>query len=248
MATMRTLCWFLAIAIFLFLPWQRRKAGMSAVEQGEGSSAGLVQRCWEDLAVRRGCQRPMVAAGLDALLCAYRQPHRHYHTLDHIAALLVLLDRHAEAGSDREALALAILFHDVVYDPRRQDNEPASAAIAAGCLNSLGFPEDLVAKVVCCIRATQHAKAGPATADPDIALLLDLDLSILAAPREAYRTYARAVRREYAHVPDAAYRPGRRRVLEGFLEREPLYLTERLRAAWEEPARANLAAEIAELS
>jgi predicted metal-dependent HD superfamily phosphohydrolase len=221
---------------------------MSAVGQGEGSSAQLVRQRWKELTQRRGCRGPAADAGLDALLSAYREPHRHYHTLDHIAALLVLLDRHAEASCDREALALAILFHDVVCDPMRQDNEAASAALTGTRLTGLGFPEDLVARVVRCILATQHDQGGPATDDPDIALLRDLDLSILAAPREAYRTYARAVRREYALVPEALYRSGRQRVLERFLGRERLYLTERLRAAWEEPARANLAAEIAQLS
>jgi predicted metal-dependent HD superfamily phosphohydrolase len=221
---------------------------MGAVGQGEGSSAALVRRRWDGLARRRGCRGPAAAAGLDALLGGYREPHRHYHTLDHIVALLVLLDRHAEPGSDREVLALAILFHDVVYDPRRQDNELASASVAARHLAGCGFPEDLIAKVVQGILATRHAQAAPPADDPDCALLLDLDLAILAAPREAYRTYALAVRREYAHVPDALYRPGRRRVLEGFVARRFIYLTERLRARWEAPARANLAAEIAELS
>ncbi len=52
--------------------------------------------------------------------------------------------------------------------------------------------------------------------------------------------YAQAIRQEYAAVPDELYRPGRRRVLEGFLARPQIYLTERLRALWEAPARANL--------
>jgi predicted metal-dependent HD superfamily phosphohydrolase len=111
----------------------------------------------------------------------------------------------------------------------------------------LNFPEEIVARVAHCILATRHGQEMLPREDPDLALLLDLDLSILAAPREAYRTYALAVRREYAHVPDAFYRPGRRRVLAGFLARDRIYRTERLGALWEEAARGNLAAEIAEL-
>lgn len=210
-------------------------------------SMGPVQRCWDDLALRTGCDAPAAAATFAALLRAYGEPHRHYHTLDHVAALLVLLDRHADAGSDRDALILAILFHDAIYDPSRQDNEAASAVFAAGHLTKLGFSEDRVGKVVRCILATCHGqKAAPD--DADVALLLDLDLSILAAPTDLYRSYAQAIRREYAHVPDALYRAGRARVLEGFLARDHIYLTERLRALWEEPARANLAAELTGLT
>ena len=73
-------------------------------------------------------------------------------------------------------------------------------------------------------------------------MLLDLDLSVLAAAPDRYRAYAQAIRQEYAAVPDALYRPGRRRVLEGFLARPQIYRTERLRALWEASARANLSA------
>jgi predicted metal-dependent HD superfamily phosphohydrolase len=208
----------------------------------------LVQRCWDDLALRKGCDAPAAAATRAALLRAYGEPHRHYHTLDHVASLLMLLDRHADAGSDRDTLILAILFHDAIYDPSRQDNEAASAAFAASHLTRLGFSEDLVGKVVRCILATRHGQEGTALDDADVALLLDLDLSILAAPPDLYGSYAQAIRREYAQVPDALYRVGRGRVLEGFLARDRIYLTERLRALWEEPARNNLTAELAELA
>ncbi len=220
---------------------------VSAGRAGESTAAEAVQRWWGDLALRRGCPTGAAASGLDALIRAYNEPRRHYHTLDHIAALLALLDHYAEAGTDREALALAILFHDAVYDPQRCDNEAASASLAAGCLRGCGFPDDLVARVVRFILATQHAHGAPAADDPDLALLLDLDLSILAAPPAAYQVYAEAVRREYAHVPDGLYRAGRRKVLEGFLGRERIYRTARLYNLWEAPARANLEAESAEL-
>jgi predicted metal-dependent HD superfamily phosphohydrolase len=219
---------------------ERNRPSMNAIE--------LVQQCWNDVTQRNGCAGPAAAAALDELIRAYREPHRHYHTLDHISAVLVLLDRHADAGNNRDTLVAAILFHDAVYDPSRQDNEQASASLAAGRLTSLGFPDTLIARVVRCILATRHTEAASTVDDADDALLLDLDLSILAAPASAYRSYALAVRREYAHVPDALYRPGRQRVLQGFLEREHIYRTGRLRSLWEAPARANLAAEIAELA
>lgn len=214
--------------------------GMGAVE--------AVRRRWSGLCAHRGCAAPAAAVVLDEIIRAYSEPHRHYHTLDHISTLLALLDCHADAGTDREALTAAILFHDLVYDPARQDNEAVSASLAANRLAGLGFPEGLIAKVARCILATRHEQAAATVNDADLALLLDLDLSILAVPPGTYRAYAQGVRREYAHVADTLYRPGRRRVLEGFLVRERIFLTARLRALWEAPARANLAAEIAELS
>jgi predicted metal-dependent HD superfamily phosphohydrolase len=212
------------------------------------STHRAAERCWYGLTLRQGCAESAAAVVLEQLAQAYGEPHRHYHTLDHIGALLALLDRHGRGAADPDALRLAILFHDVVYDPTRHDNEQASAAVAAERLARLGFAESLVAKVAHYIIATRHDRPTEAMGDADLALLLDLDLSILAAAPGDYRAYAGAVRREYAFVPDHLYRPGRRRVLEGFLARERIYLTKPLYALWEEPARANVAAEIATLA
>jgi len=207
-----------------------------------------VRRCWDDLASRQGCAAPAATAVLEEVVLAYGQPHRHYHTLDHIAALLALLDEHGRGLLDRDAVMLAILFHDAVYDPARHDNEQASAAFAVERLAGLGFAHELTTKVSRYILATQHGQSAKVTDDADLALLLDLDLSILAAARAEYRAYTQAIRGEYASVPDELYRPGRRRVLEGFLAREQIYRTERLYALWEQPARVNLIGEIADLT
>jgi predicted metal-dependent HD superfamily phosphohydrolase len=211
------------------------------------SARTIVQRCWDDLVLLHDCAGLAAEAVLDELVRAYGQPHRHYHTLDHIAALLRLLEEHDRGIGDRDAVALAILFHDIVYDPVRHDNEEASAALAGERLTGLGFPRELVAKVARNVNATAHGQGALSPDDADLALLLDLDLSILAAAPAEYHAYARAVRREYAHVAEGLYRAGRRRVLQAFLDREQIYRTEQLRALWEARARANIADEMAEL-
>lgn len=206
----------------------------------------LLSETWRRLAAGQGVHAPSAEAVLDELIGAYLQPARQYHTLDHIAALLRQLEQHKAGVIDHDAVALAILFHDVVYDPRRQDNEAQSAAVARQRLTSLGFAAAGVDKVAAYIEATQHGGEVEIT-DPDLALLLDLDLSTLAAAPDAYRLYAGAIRREYHSVPDALYRSGRRQILDGFLARKRIYRTERLHALWEARARANISEEIAGL-
>lgn len=207
----------------------------------------LVSDAWRDLARRHGCDAASAESTLEELVHAYAEPHRHYHTLDHIAGLLRLLEKHGGV-SDEEAVTLAILFHDAVYDPARQDNEAASANLAVKQLSALGFRGQFLAKVESYILATQHGAPFSATGDADLNMLLDLDLSVLAAAPDSYRAYALAIRREYSAVPDTLYRPGRRAVLEGFLARPQIYRTGRLRALWEAAARANLSGEIAALA
>jgi predicted metal-dependent HD superfamily phosphohydrolase len=76
------------------------------------------------------------------------------------------------------------------------------------------------------------------------ALMVSIDLSILAAEPERYDAYARAVREEYAHVPEPAFRGGRAAVLRRFLEAKVLFPDTALAARWDTPARANLAREL----
>jgi predicted metal-dependent HD superfamily phosphohydrolase len=202
---------------------------------------------WRELVRRHGSDAVLAESTLEELVRAYAESHRHYHTLDHIADLLLLLEKH-DGASDADAVKLAILFHDAVYDPARQDNEAASANLAVKWLSVVGFSRPLLDKVERYILATQHGATPQAMEDADLDMLLDLDLSVLAAPSDRYRAYAQAIRQEYAIVPDTLYRPGRRRVLDEFLARPHIYRTERLRALWEASARANLSGEIAALA
>jgi predicted metal-dependent HD superfamily phosphohydrolase len=217
-------------------------------EQASQSATALTIR-WRTLTTRLGIAVQPAAALLDELVRAYSEPGRHYHNLDHIAALLGLLDQHGQDARNRDAIELAIFFHDAVYRPTRSDNEAASAALARARLTQMGVSEGLLREVERLILATRHgASLADADSDPDLALLVDLDLSILGAERSAYAAYAHAIRREYAIVPDLLYRPGRRRVLAEFLARPRIYATPRLRDLWEAPARANLEWENATLA
>jgi predicted metal-dependent HD superfamily phosphohydrolase len=179
------------------------------------------------------------------LAARYASAGRHYHTLDHVGAVLGTLAE-LGAGEAREpALFLAAWFHDAVYDSRAQDNEEQSAALAIASLWPLGMPEPLLAETARLILLTKTHQAAP---DDNLGhLLLDADLAVLGAEEAAYDAYARAIRREYDWVPEEAYRSGRRRVLEGFLNRPHIYFTPLLAARIEEKARRNLRREITSL-
>jgi predicted metal-dependent HD superfamily phosphohydrolase len=202
---------------------------------------------WDEFAGRIGLAPGDGTALLDELIQTYAQSGRHYHNLDHIAALIELLDRHGDSVRNRDALELAIFFHDAVYVPTRSDNEAASATLARERLTKLDVDAELIREVERLILATRHG-ASLADSDPDLALLLDLDLSILGSECTTYAAYAQAIRREYAIVPDAIYRPNRRRVLTQFLARPRIYVTPHLYDLWEAAARANLEWETAALA
>ena len=63
-----------------------------------------------------------------------------------------------------------------------------------------------------------------------------------------YEAYVAGVRREYAHVPDAAFRMGRAAVLRSLVDRQHLFSTSHAQARWEAAARANVSRELASLA
>jgi predicted metal-dependent HD superfamily phosphohydrolase len=185
----------------------------------------------------------LVAAG-EALLDRWLEPQRHYHTVDHLTAMLSIVD--AEGGT--AAVRLATWFHDAIYDPRSPGdaNERASAALARAELAGLGVPEAVAVEVERLVLLTAgHAVAA---GDTDGELLCDADLAVLARPPAEYDAYAAAVRREYAHVPDELFRVGRAAVLQSLLDLPALFRRPALAARWEGPARANLERELRALS
>jgi predicted metal-dependent HD superfamily phosphohydrolase len=184
----------------------------------------------------------------DDLVTRHSEPHRHYHTLEHIAEVLKVVGRLAKFATDPNAVLLAVWFHDAVYDPKSKDNELESSDLAVRALDAaVVMPPDVVPKVAELILATTHERTDAATVPPDTAVLLDADLAILAAEEKRYSRYAEDVRKEYAWVPDDAYRTGRTDVLTAFLARPRIFHTPVMFEEGEESARRNLRAEIGRL-
>jgi len=180
-------------------------------------------------------------AGRD-LLRRWSEPHRRYHDVEHLATVLSIVD---ELGAPAE-VRLAAWYHDAVYDPRSADNEERSARLAVDGLTALGVAGRQVDEVARLVRLT--AGHDPAHDDVNGALLCDADLAVLARSTDDYDRYAAAIREEYSHVPEDAFRAGRAAVLRHLLDLPALYRLPRLHDRWEEPARANLRRELDALS
>jgi predicted metal-dependent HD superfamily phosphohydrolase len=192
----------------------------------------------------------VLAVGAD-LLRRWTEPHRRYHSTRHLVEVFWALE---ELEEGRELTAregalgrLAGWFHDAVYDPSAPAgaNEHDSADLAVRALHELGLAADDVERVRDLVLAsTTHDL-------PDHGLeaaFHDADLWILSAEPARYAEYTAQVREEYAAVPETAFRSGRAAVLRPFLDRDTVYATATARERWEEPARENLARELATLS
>jgi predicted metal-dependent HD superfamily phosphohydrolase len=176
-----------------------------------------------------------------AVVRAWSEPHRRYHDLAHLAAVLGTVDRLADDAPDPDAVRLAAWYHDVIYDPHRNDNEAVSAGRARAGLRGL-VPDERIAEVERLVLLTTGHDVDPG--DANGAVLCDADLAVLASPPEAYAAYASAVREEYRHVPDELFTAGRIAVLEQLLALPRLYRLPAVAESWEARARANMAAEL----
>ncbi|MEX2289352.1 MAG: metal-dependent phosphohydrolase [Mycobacteriales bacterium] len=180
-----------------------------------------------------------------ALLARYAEPHRRYHDRRHLSEVLEALQSSTAGVAAPAPVLCAAYWHDAVYDPTRTDNEERSAGLAATVLGRLGLAAEDVAEVVRLVLLT--ATHDPAAGDDSGALLCDADLAVLASPPARYRAYAEAVRREYVHLDDGAFRSGRVAVLGRLAARPRLFTGERAHRRWDAVARRNLHDELARL-
>ena len=176
------------------------------------------------------------------LVGIYTGPHRHYHELRHIKAMLVLAEKHGPEITDSEAVEAAIWFHDAVYDTRRADNEAQSAMLATQLLAGAAAGERLefIAAMIQASAKHRVPESMQAPAADDCALFLDMDLAILGGPAAEFAVYERAVRREYDWVPEKEWLAGRSQVLRSFLARPFIYASPQFQRSHEAAARSNL--------
>ncbi len=174
----------------------------------------------------------------------YSKTNRHYHNLDHLnnleSELLPLKDK----ISDWQVLLFSIAYHDIVYNTLKSDNEEKSARFADKRLLKLKLSDDQRGKCLSQIRAT---KAHVISEDVDTNYFTDADLAILGSDYDKYIHYVKSIRKEYKFYPDFVYNPGRKKVLEHFLQMQRIYKTDYFFNKYEEQARKNMNDEIRQL-
>lgn len=196
---------------------------------------------WASLWSTAGLKGDMKAE-LQILKKAYSEPHRKYHTLDHIHHCMTELQAGINLTQDPVGVSIALLYHDFVYDPAASDNEAKSAEKAVEFCRRTGLTKSCGRNVRNLILSSSH-KEYPIGCDA--ALVSDIDLAILGRTPVEFWYYERKIREEYDFVPEAAFREGRVKILRRFLDWPRVYSTEFFRNKYEAQARVNLKASIA---
>lgn len=176
----------------------------------------------------------------------WREPHRRHHDGRHLAECLDLLIHWIELAQFPNEVAIAIWFHDAIYDPKSTQNERDSANWAVRELTVARVNGDSIDRIEELILSTDHGSRFQHHEQPDMQLLHDIDMAVLGSQPERYRRYQAGVASEYSFAGDA-YASGRGRFLQSLLDSEWIYKTPAGRSTFEEQARANIQQELTDL-
>lgn len=171
------------------------------------------------------------------VIARYKQSHRHYHTLQHLAECLDKFTQLQHLATNPAEIELALWFHGAIYDPLCHDNEQLSAEWAKSSVISAGLDKTVADRIYDLVMATQHhAKLE----DINAKILIDADLAILGAKPERYHEYEQQIRQEYSFVPSVTYRLKRAEILQRFLAQTTIFNMPLFIERYEQQARLNL--------
>lgn len=164
------------------------------------------------------------------VISRYSEPHRYFHTVDHIAHVLNCL-----TVTNPEVI-LAAIYHDIIYVPGSDQNEYCSAQLAANHLSMLGAKNHVIFTVSKHILSTeQHVPIDL----PGNKELLDADMSILASCPKVFKEYCTNIKFEFPHLSSPGFESQRSRwALEQLGRKQIFYCNSNKRL--ERQARVNL--------
>ncbi|OWF40816.1 uncharacterized protein LOC110463289 [Mizuhopecten yessoensis] len=209
-----------------------------------------VRQRWHDVNKEIGVSEVVAERWWGVVRDLYSDPARHYHTLQHLREMFQHFDfagGHITFCYPR-LVTLAVFFHDIIYEPKKPDNEERSADKFEEYAAEVNVLSDVdCKKVKDWILLTKSHTALKGDNSGDEHYFLDIDMAVLGRPVADYDEYANQIRAEYIHVPEEIYRSKRAQILEDFLTRLPLFSTKLFQKQFEDRAKTNLIREIGRL-
>jgi len=138
---------------------------------------------------------------------AYHQPHRYYHNWKHILKMIEIAEKKAILD---DSLFLAIVFHDIVYNPKNNDNEEKSVdcflyAVPSSIPNRQSICDAII--------STKEHKWQYQRLGHDLILL---DLEIFNSSFDDLVQFEKDIFKEYQFVDWKIYKEKRMKILERF--------------------------------
>jgi predicted metal-dependent HD superfamily phosphohydrolase len=213
-----------------------------------------IQQHWFDLCSSLNISEELCMKWWMRIACAYSEPQRFYHTLDHIHSLLLLFDQVKHLLTYPNLVELSIWFHDVVYFPEyvhgKNESQSAEISISFMIQAELGETERYIVEtmILSTISHQLPKDKDSFSALKDLEYFLDMDLSILGFEFNIYKSYALGIYYEYGYLYTfEKYCSGRVKVLNNIQSRSLLYFTDWFQSKYLKNAQSNLEIEIKHL-
>jgi len=150
------------------------------------------------------------------ILAMWNESQRSYHSLSHLDDLIDQINKDHLKYTERqyEKLILSALFHDVVYDPLKFDNEEKSAEFFLSCCEDKNNPDILEVHQIILDTKT-HESSTPLSEN-----FSKYDMSIVERKYEDLLEWENGIHEEYESYGEM-YKPARLKFLESVLDKYP---------------------------
>jgi predicted metal-dependent HD superfamily phosphohydrolase len=210
------------------------------------------EQLYKQLSKERCVDKPACSARWWACILDHHcEPSRRYHTCVHLHDMFRYLDRYQTKLERPDLVSLAIFFHCIIYDGHpHQDKEKSATELTKFGEEIQLSNEDIKTVAEWIIRTADHKCPRK---DPDCGYFLDIVLSILGKPWDAYDKYVCQISEEQRLLRKMS--PLIWQVVFPFLrscsmapllntDRGPIYSTAEFQQTLEEQAQINLSREL----
>jgi len=160
-----------------------------------------------------------IRADINMLLDIWNESHRSFHNLDHLTDIIDQINESFESGDigveKAEKLILTALFHDIVYEPTRQDNEERSAEFLINLCEDKQNPDILEIRDAILDTKT-HRSSTPLSESFN-----RFDMRIVERDFDQLLKWEQGIHEEYSVYGNEMYKEGRLKFLESLLDKYP---------------------------
>lgn len=132
------------------------------------------------------------------ILNKYDEPHRFYHNWEHIESML---NSAKEYGWLTDDLLLSVVFHDIIYNPKKNDNEELSSKLFEQYVDNVSIKNAIL-----------DTKTHKSTSELS-KRLCNLDLEVLYGTMDEFIEFENKICKEYQFVDYNIYKEKRIEVL-----------------------------------
>ena len=160
-----------------------------------------------------------IKANVSMLLDMWNESHRSFHTLDHLNDIIDQINESYGDGKideqQKEKLYLTALFHDIVYEPTRQDNEERSADFFMSLCNEK--TQDILDIRDAILDTKTHQSSTPLAETFN-----KFDMNIIERDFDQLLNWEHGIHEEYKVYGDDAYKAGRLQFIGSLLNKYPM--------------------------